>query len=203
MVRDILTETATIKRLTADLIDETAFHFTFGGLDRNPQTTPFRVQIELKNTNINDPENFTLCTITGSTEEYIACMNGINTGKKDFTSISNIQFQTPPIPSSGTLVVRAVNALGELIRAEKIVAENEPVRFYEKNGNIFVGGTGDELHGKYKVMIDTSTVIKNNDTIHMTIPYAGMTIGQLDFVKVIFDFEGLTHHTEAVLKPLE
>lgn len=150
-----------------------------------------------------DLANFRLITSVGvvggleqsSTSEIFSfTSDGILSGSLDFTSLTRIACSGIV---GGRIFVRAINNMGQPINQQISVEDDLPVRFYAQNGRIRMLKHGQDRIAKYKIMAEPDADIRDNDIIYAVSGCFGLTYGQIDFVEKFYDFDGVTHHTEA------
>jgi hypothetical protein len=134
-------------------------------------------------------------------EQFLFDEDGVGVGESDFTSITGI---TLAGIDGGTIQVRAVNKMGQPVNQDYTIESNVPARFYEIGGRLAVRKnvmkqTGQEKLVRYKLMAEPDLDLCQNDLIFAVSGVFGITLGQVDFVHKIYDFDGVTHHTEAEL----
>lgn len=133
---------------------------------------------------------------SSTTESFTFSENGEKVGTTNFVSIAGI---TTFGISDGFINIRAVSKMGQPINQLISVQNNVPVRFYKQNGRIKLVKSGDELVAQYKIMAEPDLDIREEDLVYPLSGVVGITMGLINFVERIWDFDGLTHHTEAVL----
>lgn len=136
---------------------------------------------------------------TSIVEQFLFDEDGVGVGESDFTSITGITISGI---DGGTISVRAVNKMGQPVNQFYTNVSNAPARFYEKEGRIVMTNPGQEKYSQRKVILEPDVDILENDLVFQISGFFGMTLGQVNFVKKIYDFDGLTHHTEITLKDL-
>jgi hypothetical protein len=125
-----------------------------------------------------------------------------NTEKAGVINFSSIAGITTSGITNGFINVRAVTKMGQPINQIISVQDNVPVRFYKQHGRIKLVKQGDELVSEYKIMAEPNLDIRDEDLVYPLSDVVGLTLGLVNFVERIWDFDGLTHHTEAVLVDL-
>jgi len=191
---DILNASIKITRLTSLLVDKSAVAASLTA-DRQPSRAS-RLSVEIEGATVSSGS----VTITGSTVEAITFdANGSKSGLKDFSSISSIAISGI---SDGFIKVRAVSRSGQYINQECDVYNPMAVKFYAIDGRIRMLKQGQQDIVKYKFMAAPDKVILPGDMMYALSGVAGITMGQVDFVEAIVDFDGATHHIEAEIKEL-
>ena len=186
---DILTGTATIKRLTPYLLDGVTPEASMTA-DRQPAKTS-RLSVKIEGAAVSGG----LVNVAGNVNEtFNFSADGTMIGEEDFTSISGITISGI---DGGSIWIKGLNSLGEPIVQEKTVHSDLPIRFYAQAGHIRMKQPGQQKIAKYKIMADTDADLEENDIFYAGIGVAGLTIGQLDFVETLYDFDGNIHHREA------
>lgn len=140
-----------------------------------------------------------LTSQTATTEVYTFTGNDIKVGILDFTSLNRLSSVGIV---GGSIYVRALNNMGQPINQYKTVQDDLPVRFYAQSGRIRMLKQGQDKIAKYKIMAEPDADIQDNDLIYTVSGCFGLTYGQVDFVEKFYDFDGVTHHTEAEIVDL-
>lgn len=96
----------------------------------------------------------------------------------------------------------SVDELGQPIHTETTVYASLPIRFYAKSGKIVMKPGGQERVARYMIMTAPGMDIRENDFMYALSGVTGLTIGVLEFVRQIYDFNGLSHHMEADVKEI-
>lgn len=122
-----------------------------------------------------------------------------NLSKIGLINFSSIDGITMSGISDGFIKIKAINKLGQPINQLITAQSNVPVRFYRQNGRIRLVKSGEELVAQYKIMAEPDLDIRENDLVYPLSDVVGLTLGLVNFVERIWDFDGITHHTEAVL----
>lgn len=135
-----------------------------------------------------------ISTQQSNSELFIFSSDGIKSGIVDFTSLARI---TSYGIVGGSIFVRAINGMGQPINQRIDVVNDLPVRFYAQNGRIRMLKQGQDKIAKYKIMAEPDADVRDNDVIFAVSGCFGLTYGQIDFVEKFYDFDGVTHHTEA------
>lgn len=133
---------------------------------------------------------------SATSEAFTFSENTEKAGSTNFVSIAGI---TTSGITDGFISIRAVTKMGQPINQIISVQDNVPVRFYKQNGRIKLVKSGDELVAQYKIMAEPNLDIQEEDLVYPLSDVVGLTLGLVNFVERIWDFDGLTHHTEAVL----
>ena len=60
--------------------------------------------------------------------------------------------------------------------------------------------SGEQQVAVTKIMTEPTLDIQNLDMMYVLSGLYGITVAQLDFVEALYDFDGATHHMEAVIK---
>jgi hypothetical protein len=127
-------------------------------------------------------------------EVFTFSENGVKIGSNELISVDGITISGI---SDGFVKINAINRIGQPVNQQISVQNNVPVRFYSQKGRIKMHAQGQELISDYKVMAEPDLDIQENDVIYPISDVIGMTVGVVNFVERIFDFAGVTHHTEA------
>ena len=125
--------------------------------------------------------------------------DGVQVGTSDFLTMSGLTISGI---DGGTITVRAIDELGQPVNKEIVAEENMPIRWYAQDGRIRMMKQGQEKIAKYKMMAGPEKDVQENDVVYAISGVFGLTIGRVDFSEKIFDFAGLTHHTEAEVMEL-
>jgi len=104
--------------------------------------------------------------------------------------------------SDGFIKVRCLSKMGQPINQEILVEENMNVRFFAEKGRIRMLKQGQEDVANYRIIAEPDADIQNNDFVYAVSGIFGLTLGEVKFSEKIFDFTGITHHTEAEIKDL-
>ena len=137
--------------------------------------------------------------VTSTTETFSFDDNDAQVGSVLFSSIDGI---TTAGITNGFISIRAITPMGQPLNQEISVGTNVPVRFYTQNGRIRMKKPGQEEVSDYKIIAEPDLDLQNNDIAYVLSGAMGITFGQLDFVERFWDFEGVTHHTEAIFMDL-
>lgn len=140
-----------------------------------------------------------LITNSLTVESLFFPTNGIEVTVSDFNSVGRI---TVSGVVGGSMYIRAINGMGQPINQQVLVAQNLPVRFYAQSGRIRMLKQGQDKIAKYKIMTEPDTDIRDNDLVYTLSGCFGLTYGQINFVEKFYDFDGITHHTEAEIVDL-
>ena len=119
-----------------------------------------------------------------------------NTSKQGTSNFYYIDGITTSGITDGFIIVRGVNRLGQPINQLIDVSTSVPCRFYKQNGRIKMQKSGQNLSVDYKIMLEPEVDIREEDLVYPLSDVVGLTIGQTIFVEKIWDFDGITHHTE-------
>jgi len=125
--------------------------------------------------------------------------DGIQVGTSDFLTMSGLTISGI---DGGTITVRAIDELGQPINKEIVAESNMPIRWYTQNGHIRMMDQGQEKIAQYKMMAGPLKDVQENDIVYALSGVFGLTIGEVSFSEKIYDFAGLTHHTEAEVMEL-
>lgn len=192
LVSNILSGRVNIKRLSSFVLEETAIAVSLSPT-RQPASTA-RLEVSVQGATVGTGS----ITVSGNTvETFSFSQNGSQEGSKNFTSISGI---TLTGISQGFIKIRALNNMGQPINQEYLVSSNTSVRFFQQNGRIKVQKSGEQQVSSIMMMAEPDADIKNLDNMYVISGIKGITMGQLDFAEAIFDFAGLTHHIEFIVK---
>lgn len=131
-----------------------------------------------------------------TSEVFTFSENGSKVGTVNFASIAGL---TMSGITDGFIKMRAKSKMGEPVNQQVLVASSTPVRFYTQNGRIRAKKAGQELDAKYKIMVEPTLDLQNNDLLYVISGCPGLTMAQVDFLEYIYDFDGVTHHIEASL----
>ena len=188
-IADILTARVNITRLSSLLLDS-----IIPAASLTPNRQPLkscRLQVEVSGATVTTG----LVNVAGSTTETISfAANGVQVSTKDFTSVSGITLSGI---AGGLISVRAISKTGQFINREVTIENNMPVRFYAQSGRIRMMRQGTEKIAEYKIMAAWNKDIQENDLLYPVSGIYGLTIGQITFVRKLFDFSGVTVHIEA------
>lgn len=137
-------------------------------------------------------------TVVSSTSETFEFdSNTCVLGTTNFSTIAGI---TTSGISDGFISVRAVNRMGQPVNQEKIISNGMAVRFYSKGDStqrkILMKLAGQDKSALYKIMAEPDADIQDKDVIYPLNGVYGLTMGTIDFTRRIYDFDGITHHTE-------
>jgi hypothetical protein len=136
-------------------------------------------------------------TYVGSTKEtFNFTENGVKGGTVEFSTISGITISGI---DSGEISIKAISKFGQPITQLITVQSNVPVRFYSQTGRVSTRPQGQEQVGQYRLMVEPDVDIQTEDLVYPISGVSGISIGIVNFSEKIFDFDGLTHHTEADL----
>lgn len=125
--------------------------------------------------------------------------NGCVMGTTTFSSIDGI---TSSGISDGFIMVRAYNGMGQPINQEVVVQSAMPVRVYvpkSLSNGIQQLQTGDQDVARHRMMAEPSADVQEKDLAYVVSGIFGLTLGKVSFAQKIYDFDGLTHHTECEL----
>lgn len=134
--------------------------------------------------------------VSGTSETFSFDDNDVRVGTTDFSSIDGI---TTSGISDGFIRIRGLNKMGQPVNQEISVASSVPVRFYVKQGIIQMKKQGQELIENRKMMAEPDLDLQNEDLIYVVSGIAGLTRGVVNYVKKVWDFAGVTHHTECTV----
>lgn len=129
-----------------------------------------------------------------TTETFSFDDNDVQQGSTLFSSITGI---TTSGISDGFIKVRGVSKLGEPCNQKITIDADMKVRFYSQDGRIKAALAGQDRVARYKIMAEPDADVDDNDLIYPASGIAGITMAQLDFVRHIYNFDGVTHHIEA------
>lgn len=192
---DILTGRINLKRNTSFLVDKTAVVVN-PSADRQPPKS-CRMEVVIDGATVGGSATILISGNVDETLNFTA--NGKQIGESNFTSISGI---TVTNISEGFISIRCLNKMGQPINQEKTVKDNMSIRFYAQDGRIRMMKTGQEQISKYKIMAASDEDIQDNDLIYAVSGVFGLTLGKVTFSEKIYDFDGVTHHTEAEVMDL-
>jgi len=185
---DILTARVNIMRLSSLLLDSIVPAASLAP-NRQPLKS-CRLQVEVIGATVATG----LVNVAGNTIETISFPdNGVQVSTKDFTNISGITLSGI---QGGLISVRAISKTGQFINQEITVENNMPVRFYAQSGRIRMMRQGQEKIAEYKIMARWDKDLQENDLVYPVSGIYGLTLGQISFVRKIFDFSGVTVHIE-------
>lgn len=134
-------------------------------------------------------------SVFGTTSEaFNFSTNDVKFGSVNFTQIDGITISGI---TDGFISIRAINKVGQPVNQLILAASSVPVKFYRKKNRIRMEKAGQEKIGEYKLMAEPTLDIRENDLVYPLAGIVGVTVGMVTGVDKIFDFAGLTHHTEA------
>lgn len=137
--------------------------------------------------------------VSSTSETFEFDSNTCVLGTTNFSTIAGI---TTSGISDGFISVRAVNRMGQPVNQEKIISNGMAVRFYSKGegargrAKIIMRLSGQEKVANYKIMAEPDADIEDKDVMYPLNGVYGLTMGTIDFTRRIYDFDGITHHTE-------
>ena len=191
---DILIARIDLKRLTPYILDGTTPMASMTP-DRQPDKQ-CRLAIEIVGATISSG----LVSVSGSTiETFGFTENETKVGERNWDSISGITLSGI---DGGDISIQAVSRTGQNINREVSVYDDLSVRFYMKDGKTLMMTQGQERVAKYKLMFQEDKDIRENDLVYSISGMAGLTRGEISFVRTIYNFDGLVEHIEADLRDL-
>lgn len=198
-ITDILTGRITLKRNTKYLLDGLTPAASLE-VDRQPVQAS-RLEIKIDGATVVNG----LVNVSGNINESFSFSdNDIQIGEQDFTSISGITISGI---DGGSIWISAIDGMGQQINQQKAIKESMHVRFFLKPSKAGMFGvqmqkTGEEDIADYWMMAEPDADIELNDLVFVESGLAGLTKGKIEFIEKLYDFDGITLHTEAKIKNL-
>lgn len=178
------------------MVDQVAVGSTIS-FDRQP-TESVRLAIDVNG-----------CTIGAGATVYV---NGSPAGEavsisdngevRSLSAFSSVSSLTISGLDGGFISAVGVDKLGQPVNQDIVVSNSMNVRFFVQKGVIRTKAVGQVEDAQFKMMAEPDSGLKGNDYVEALSGAVGLTVGRIDWIEGIFDFNGLTTHVEAYLNEI-
>lgn len=163
-------------------------------MDRQPEV-PVRMEVLCDGCTIG--ANASITFLGTAPEVLVVPSSGFKRGVVDMTSVTGLSVS---LIEDGFLTVKAINATGQPVTKLEEVSASVASRFFANSGRIRRKPQGELEIGDFQMMIEPDADVREGDIVTAIAGIEAGRIGRVVDVDRIFDFDGVTHHFEAVME---